>query len=154
MTITADLTAKSVSLTVPVTGDPGNPRDFVGLYRPGAANNKFLDWNYVATNSKTRPLVGKSANNVSFSILNPTEVYELRHMSLSSDGVTFTVLDRSLPFSFRIPWIATGVTDEDKLFTVWDNAADTAQPLFDEVNAAALASGGKSLTMQVIVAEA
>ena len=59
-----------VTASVVVSGGPGNPTDWVALYRVGAPNTEYLAWKYL-TNSSAPPQDGLT--DATFSFLMPTE---------------------------------------------------------------------------------
>mgnify|MGYP003693715769 CR=1 FL=1 len=83
----ATITINNFSLTVPVKDGPGNPRDFVGLYRTGAANNAWLTWKYLANNNAAPvPKQGVKTGTVSLVSPGPSGSYEVRFISINPSG--------------------------------------------------------------------
>ncbi len=90
-----------IQFTVTVTGGPGGVRDWVGLFGINADNSMYLDWRYLANNSRTvRPTVGVSTGTVTLAMPSVSGSYEVRFLSAS--GVEeFTMLaPPSSMFSF------------------------------------------------------
>lgn len=100
MPVTVAVSPTQIQFTVTVTGGPAGARDWVGLFEINANNSMYLDWRYLANNSKIiRPTSGVSTGTVSLAM--PTNAdgdYEVR--LLSASGVSeFTVLGTSEVFS-------------------------------------------------------
>lgn len=69
--------APGASLTVSVSGGPGNARDWVGLYAVGAADTAFLAWKYL-DGSQTPPATGVTQATLTFSAPQAAGSYEFR----------------------------------------------------------------------------
>jgi hypothetical protein len=57
ITLTPDPSAAGSTLTVGITGGPGNPTDWIGLYQQGTGDTAFIDWCYL-DGTKTKPMTG------------------------------------------------------------------------------------------------
>lgn len=64
------------TVPVEVTNGPGNPTDWVGLYRAGASDLDHLDWKYL-NGGRTAPAAGLTEATVSFGLFAPGP-YEFR----------------------------------------------------------------------------
>ncbi len=85
----------ALTITASAMGGPGNPRDFVGLYRPGAPDGSFLAWEYL-NNEQIPPPVGLSSGSMTFGLPSATGNYELRFMSVTGQNPKiFTLLAKS-----------------------------------------------------------
>lgn len=58
-TLTA--TASTSTITATFAGMPGNATDWIGLYRPGAAHEAFLDWSYTDGTKSGTPGIASGA---------------------------------------------------------------------------------------------
>lgn len=117
--MTATISLLLSKTTVTVTGGPGNPRDFIGLYIPGTDNSAYLDWVYLATGNQTRPTVGVAGGTISLNVTPPAGIYNVEFRFLSvvdatspATGKIFTLLAKSptITFGAQGPTGATGST--------------------------------------------
>jgi len=97
ITITSPSVTVGATLQVTVANGPGNPKDWVGLYAPGSADNTFLDWQYLTTGSQVTPTAGITNATRSFKAPNTAGSYEARfyandlfHKLASSSVITVT----------------------------------------------------------------
>lgn len=98
--MTAIISLSQIQFMVAVAGGPGGARDWVGIFEIGTDNDRYLDWRYLANNSKiTRPTVGVTSGTVSLSVPSVNGDYEVRFLS-ASGRAEFVELTPSLLFSF------------------------------------------------------
>jgi len=71
--------------SVAVSGGPGNVRDWIGIFVPGAPNNVYVVWQYL-TGGQTRKLHGITTGVVSFTAPSTPGTYEVRFLSASDAG--------------------------------------------------------------------
>jgi hypothetical protein len=100
----------SVSITVDASGGPGNPRDFVGIYKPTDTIQQMKVWKYLANDrTSPRPLSGVTNGLVHLVLPTPIGQYEARFVAVNSAG-NFTLVSKSSLFDFDLspsPELAT-----------------------------------------------
>jgi poly(3-hydroxybutyrate) depolymerase len=85
--------AAGAILTVAVTGGPGQPGDWLGLYRVGATVSQWLDWKYL-NGTRTRPSTGLQAATVTFTVPAGGGNYEIRFFE--NDTATLLVTSSTI----------------------------------------------------------
>jgi hypothetical protein len=91
LSVSATTVSPGQSVTVNVNGGPGNAKDWVGLYKVGAADRSFLNWKYL-NNTKTAPATGMTAGKLTFKMPATPGEYEFRFYE--NDG--YTMLAKSV----------------------------------------------------------
>jgi len=74
-------------VTITVADGPGNPRDYVAMYRVGEADGSFLSWRYL-NDTQYRPAEGLTVGTVTLDVPTVSGSYEARFMSIDASGVT------------------------------------------------------------------
>src|SRR5262245_50957755 len=79
------------SLTITVSGGPGNPRDWIGIFKAGDPNSAFVTWAYVATGSTRVAPKGATSGTVTLPIPGGVGNYDVRFLT-ASGVASYTVL--------------------------------------------------------------
>lgn len=71
------------AITINVAGGPGNPTDWVGLFRQGDPNTNAFDWAYLS-GTRTPPAMGLSTATVTLTAPSRAGTYEVRLLAADS----------------------------------------------------------------------
>ncbi len=86
------MTVSALLMTITISSGPGNPRDWVGVFPIGAANDKFISWAYLACGTQTCPTSKSDHGTVRLYLPINGEEYEIRFMGVI-DMNTYNVID-------------------------------------------------------------
>ena len=91
------VTAGSVAV-IDVSGGPGNPTDWVGLYAVGATNGQYRDWRYLS-GTTAPPAAGLANATISFLTPVTAGTYEVRFFAETGYGLLATSAPITVPVS-------------------------------------------------------
>src|SRR5207244_3638178 len=93
---------------VTVTGGPGSPTDWVGLYQQGAADPAYFpNWQYL-NGTKTPPSPGLTSAALTFTMPTSPGMYEFRFFA--NDGFTRLATSRAVTVNAAAPTLTVNVT--------------------------------------------
>jgi len=83
----------TLSFTYTITDGPANLRDWVGIFRIGDDNTRYLDWKYLANNKQSpRPTVGATFGTVNLTLTDPAlGPYQIRFNTAVGTNTFFTL---------------------------------------------------------------
>jgi subtilase family protein len=103
LTPSAPAVSGGAAVTVAMTNGPGNPTDWLGLFRQGAADTSSLSWQYL-NGSKTPPGAGLTTASVVFAMPLGGGTFEFRFFA--SDGFTRLATSSTVTVSPVAPTLA------------------------------------------------
>src|SRR5207245_2120886 len=110
LTLAVSPTAVNVggSVMVTVTGGPGSPTDWVGLYQQGAADPAYFpNWQYL-NGTKTPPSPGLTSAALTFTMPTSPGMYEFRFFA--NDGFARLATSRAVTVNAAAPTLTVNVT--------------------------------------------